>query len=98
MRIAQISYHTCPLASEEGKETGGMNVYVYNLSLELAKLGHQVDVFTRSEDPHAKKIVEVVPNFRVLHLPAGPEKTLPKHELIEFIPEFAGNLESFVGA
>lgn len=96
MRFAQISYHTCPLASEEGKETGGMNVYVYNLSLELAKLGHQVDVFTRSEDIHAKKIVQVAPNFRVIHLTAGPEKTLPKKELIKFIPEFSRNLSNYL--
>ncbi len=96
MRIAQISYHTCPLASEEGKETGGMNVYVLNLSLELARLGHKIDVFTRSEDPRAKKIVQVAPNFRVIHLPAGPEETLPKKELIEYIPEFAQMLHNFI--
>ena len=28
LRIAMISYHTCPLATLGGKDTGGMNVYV----------------------------------------------------------------------
>jgi D-inositol-3-phosphate glycosyltransferase len=46
-----LSVHTCPLATLGGKETGGMNVYVRDLSRELARQGHQVDIFTRSQDP-----------------------------------------------
>ena len=32
LRIAMLSVHTCPLATLGGKETGGMNVYVRDLS------------------------------------------------------------------
>jgi len=32
MNIAMISYHTCPLATLGGKDTGGMNVYVAELN------------------------------------------------------------------
>ena len=32
LRIAMLSVHTCPLAMLGGKETGGMNVYVRDLS------------------------------------------------------------------
>jgi len=32
MNIAMISYHTCPLAVLGGKHTGGMNVYVRELT------------------------------------------------------------------
>jgi D-inositol-3-phosphate glycosyltransferase len=92
--IALISYHTCPLASEEGKETGGMNVYVLELGKRLAQTGLQVDAFTRSQDATIRQIVPVVPGFRVIHLPAGPETTLPKKELYRFIPEF---VDSFLG-
>ncbi len=96
MKIAQILYHTCPLASEEGKESGGANVYVLKLSEELAKKGIRVDMFTRSEDEKTKKIIELNKNLRLIHLKAGPEKTLPKKSLIEFIPEFVENMIKFV--
>lgn len=93
--IALISYHTCPLASQEGKETGGMNVYVLELGKRLAQKGLLVDAFTRSQDATIQKIVPVVPGFRVIHLPAGPEAALPKKELYHFIPEFVDNLLTF---
>jgi D-inositol-3-phosphate glycosyltransferase len=94
-RIALISYHTCPLASEEGKETGGMNVYVLELGKRLAQRGWIVDAFTRSQDPANQKIVPVVPGFRVIHLPAGPEATVPKKELHRYIPEFVERFLDF---
>ena len=50
MRIAMISVHTCPLAVLGGKESGGMNVYVRELTRELGRQGNGVDVFTRSQD------------------------------------------------
>ena len=93
--IALISYHTCPLASEEGKETGGMNVYVLELGKQLAQRGLLVDAFTRSQDATVARVVPVVPGFRVIHLPAGAEVTLPKKELYQYIPEFIDNFFSF---
>ena len=39
-RVAMLSVHTCPLAMLGGKETGGMNVYVRDLSRELVRRGH----------------------------------------------------------
>ena len=38
-RAAQISVHTSPLATLGGKDVGGMNVYVRELSCHLARLG-----------------------------------------------------------
>lgn len=93
--IALISYHTCPLASEEGKETGGMNVYVLELGKRLAARGLNVDAFTRSQDPTNQEIVPVVPGFRVVHLPAGPQAVLPKKELYQYIPQFVERFLNF---
>lgn len=90
-----VSYHTCPLASEEGKETGGMNVYVLELSRKLAALGHTVDVFTRSQDVENPPIVQVMENFRVIHIPAGPQDNIPKKAMIDYIPEFVENVLDF---
>ncbi len=94
-RIAMISYHTCPLASQEGKESGGMNVYVMELSRQLALLGNQVDVFTRSQDRDNKPVVEVANGFRVIHIVAGPEEHVPKKELRQFIPDFVAGVKDF---
>ncbi|MFN8463392.1 MAG: hypothetical protein U0X93_16690 [Anaerolineales bacterium] len=38
LRIAMLSYHTCPLATLGGKDTGGMNV-VRELTRQLGKMG-----------------------------------------------------------
>ncbi|HEV8614541.1 MAG TPA: glycosyltransferase, partial [Methylomirabilota bacterium] len=52
-----LSVHTCPLAALGGKETGGMNVYVRESARELGRMGVQVDVFTRSQDPAIRRVV-----------------------------------------
>lgn len=94
-RIAMISYHTCPLSAQEGKETGGMNVYVLELSKQLASLGYTIDVYTRDQDDSKEKIVTVAPNLRVIHLTAGPKKNIPKKNLNSYLPEFAENFATF---
>jgi D-inositol-3-phosphate glycosyltransferase len=89
LRIAMISYHTCPLATLGGKDTGGMNVYVRELSRQLGRMGIGVDVFTRSQDEHVPHVVHDLGfGNRVFHVPAGPELPVPKKELAEYIPEF----------
>ncbi len=95
-RIAMFSYHTCPLASYEGKETGGMNVYVLELSKKLVKKGFTIDIFTRSQDRRQPKIVNVEKNLRVIHLKAGKEKNIAKKNLINFIPEFVESFNKFM--
>jgi len=91
-----ISFHTCPLASQEGKETGGMNVYVLELSRQLARRGIAVDAFTRSQDDLQPHIVQVEPGFRVIHVPAGPESPVPKKQLMQHVPEFVANILRFI--
>lgn len=89
LRIAMLSVHTCPLATLGGKETGGMNVYVRDLSRELARRGHRVDVYTRSQDPSLPHIGHGLGNgARVIHIPAGPEHPYDKHLVYDHLPEF----------
>ena len=96
LKIAMISYHTSPLASLEGKETGGMNVYVLELSRALAKKGHLVDMYTRRQSLHQAEVIQVAPRLRVIHLTAGLERHLPKKQLINYIPEFTQNYLKFI--
>ncbi|GAB4401808.1 MAG: glycosyltransferase [Anaerolineales bacterium] len=96
MRIAMLSYHTCPLATLGGKDTGGMNVYVRELTRALGRLGIQVDVFTRSQDEHVPHVLhDLGYGNRVVHIPAGPEVPLPKQELAEYIPQFVRGIQQF---
>jgi len=95
--IALLSVHSCPLAALGGKETGGMNVYIRELSREMGSLGLRVDVFTRSQNPHISKVVPLGPNVRVIHLKAGPEEPLPKNDLFHFLPQFTEGVIQFAG-
>lgn len=96
MRIALLSYHTCPLATLGGKDAGGMNVYVRDLARFLGREGIQLDVFTRSQDEHVPHVLHDLGfGNRVAHIPAGPEHPLPKKELVAHIPEFVENILDF---
>jgi D-inositol-3-phosphate glycosyltransferase len=96
MKIAMLSYHTCPLATLGGKDTGGMNVYVRDLTSALGRLGFHVDVFTRSQDEHVPHVLHDLGfGNRVVHVPAGPEVPLPKQQLAEYIPDFVNGVQHF---
>ncbi len=96
MRVAMISYHTCPLAILGGKDTGGMNVYVRELTRFLGHAGVQVDVFTRSQDEHVPHVLhDLGYSNRVVHINAGPEIPLTKSVLSRHIPEFVEGILEF---
>jgi len=95
-RIALISFHTCPLSGEEGKETGGMNIYVYELALALSQKGYYIDVFTRNQDETKAEIVHINSLVRVIHLEAGPKKNIPKKALTKYTHSFTKNLLAFI--
>ncbi|MCS6870263.1 MAG: glycosyltransferase [Anaerolineae bacterium] len=96
-RIAMLSVHTCPLATLGGKKTGGMNVYVRELSREFGRRGIQVDVFTRSQDPCAAHVNQMLgENARVIHVRAGAEAPLDPEQVYPHLPEFTANLLHFV--
>ena len=95
-RIAMLSVHTCPLAVLGGKKTGGMNVYVRELSRELGRRGIKVDVFTRSQNPCIPHVNETLgENARVIHIPSGPETPLDPDQVYPYLPEFVQNVKAF---
>ena len=96
MRVAMLSYHTCPLATLGGKDTGGMNVYVRDLTREFGRRGIGVDVFTRSQDDHVPHVLhDLGYGNRIVHIPAGPEVPMVKTELVEYLPEFMKGIRLF---
>lgn len=99
MNIAMISYHTCPLATLGGKDTGGMNVYVRDLTRYLGKHDIHVDVFTRSQDEHVPHVLHDLGfGNRIVHIPAGPEIPIEKKELPIYLPEFITGIKEFANS
>ncbi len=95
LQVAMVSVHTCPLAPLGSRETGGMNVYVRELSRRLGARGVAVDVFTRRQDPEIPEVVEFGENARVVHLETGPARPMDKYDVLEHLPEFARGVQEF---
>lgn len=88
-RVAFISLHTSPLAVLGGKDAGGMNVYVRELAHHLGELGVAVDIYTRRTDRRIPEVTYLAKHVRVITITAGPAEPVDKHELFQFVPEFA---------
>jgi len=95
-RIAFISEHANPLATLGGADAGGQNVYVDEVSRNLARQGYVVDVFARRDNPDTPEITRWAPGVRVVSLLAGPVQPRPKDELWPFMPEFQDSLLRFM--
>jgi D-inositol-3-phosphate glycosyltransferase len=93
-----FSIHTSPLATLGGKETGGMNVYVRDLSRELSLRGIAVDVFTRTQSPTTPRVSvgQLGERGRVVNVPAGPEQPYNKDLVFDHLPEFVQRVQDFV--
>jgi D-inositol-3-phosphate glycosyltransferase len=73
-----------------------MNVYVRELSRELASRGVEVDVFTRRRKITDPPVQTLAPNARVIHIEAGPVRYITKAEVFERIDEFTEKVQSYV--
>ena len=87
-KIALISEHASPLVLAGGVDSGGQNVYVAHVARQLALNGFSVDVFTRRDDPAVPTVVDVEGLYRVINVPAGPCRPLPKERLLRHMAKF----------
>src|SRR5256886_17607428 len=71
------------------------NVYVRELSRELGRMGVEVDVFTRAQNPTLPRVVPLGPRARVVHLAAGPEAPLPRAEVHAYLNEFVDGVDAW---
>lgn len=91
-----ISEHANPLALLGSEDAGGQNVYVYEVSLGLGRLGYRVDVFCRRDNPDLPEIVELGPGVRVVHIHAGPPASIKKDALWPWMPAFLRGCHEFI--
>lgn len=88
--LAVLSMHTSPLVQPGRGDSGGMNVYVRQVSSALARSGLECDVYTRAWSPELAAVVAVEPGLRVHHVVAGPLAEVDKEGLAGLLPEFTG--------
>lgn len=96
-RIAILSVHTCPLATLGGKKTGGMNVYVRELSRELGKQGVAVDIFVLMRDSCTPHIDDSTlgQSARVIHISAGSDSSPDQTTIYPHLPKFVEGVQAF---
>jgi glycosyltransferase involved in cell wall biosynthesis len=93
LRVALVSEHASPLAVLGGVDAGGQNVHVAALAEALARIGAEVTVHTRRDNPILPDRVSLCPGVEVILVPAGPPERLPKDQLFPIMSDFAMHLE-----
>lgn len=95
-----VRWNNPPIARHP--DTGGQIVYILELSMELARLGCEVDIFTRCfDDPtwpgYSEKFEEhpELDNLRIIRVKCGPAEFLNKEELWPYIREFADGIADY---
>ena len=76
-----LSVHTSPLAQPGTGDAGGMNVYVLQSALQMARRGVEVEIFTRATSSADQPTVRVAPGVLVRNVVAGPFEGLDKYDL-----------------
>jgi len=94
-RLAVLSFHTSPLIQPGSGDSGGMNVYVRELTSALAQAGVDCTTYTRATSSRLPDVVQVEPNHRVVHVPAGPFD-LRKEDLPTVIDDFVAGVGSYL--
>lgn len=91
-RVALLAVHTSPLAQPGTGDAGGMNVYVLQTALHLARRGIEVEIFTRATASADPPVVRVAPGVLVRNVVAGPFEGLDKYDLPTQLCAFAASV------
>jgi D-inositol-3-phosphate glycosyltransferase len=95
-RIAFISEHASPLAKAGGIDSGGQNIYVRELAIELSRKGFEIDIFTRKDNATFPEVLDWIPGVRVIHVSAGPAVFVQKEELLPYMKAFGDEMIAFI--
>jgi D-inositol-3-phosphate glycosyltransferase len=91
-RVAVLAVHTSPLAQPGTGDAGGMNVYVLQTALHLARRGIEVEIFTRATASADPPVARVAPGVLVRNVVAGPFEGLDKYDLPTQLCAFAAGV------
>ena len=94
-KIALISYHTDPFSSLGGDTSGGMNVYISEVTKSFSKLGYKIDIFTRSQNTRLERKQSLDKNSRIIRILAGPQNEVRKNKLTNYLNLFTKQIFLF---
>jgi D-inositol-3-phosphate glycosyltransferase len=86
-----LSLHSSPIGSLGSRNTGGMSVYVREVSQWLGRAGHRIDIFTCAGTQ--APVTRLYPNVRLITLGQGRFAQISKEELPGHLPQIAQALE-----
>ena len=92
-RVAVISAHTSPLDLPGTTKAGGMNVYLAELSRQMAGLGWEADIYTRRTDPSQPDAAPLGDGVQVVRVDVGPPAPLPPIEAAAHADALASAIE-----
>lgn len=95
LKIAILSVHSSPLGQPGARDTGGMSIYIRELTRELARQGHQIDIYTRSQDSSLPEIISLDKRARLIHIQSGESTNLDKLLIYSYAPDVACKIENF---
>lgn len=98
LRIAMLSIHSSPLGELGTGDTGGMSVYIREISRELGKAGHRVDIYTCAGGGRLNSEELLSENVRLIHLRIGNNGHIGKRALYEYLPEVFLSMEAYMTA
>jgi D-inositol-3-phosphate glycosyltransferase len=91
-----ISVHSSPMGPLGTQDTGGMSVYIRELSRQLGRQGHAVDIYTRDGDDYAPGEARMMSeNVRLVPLELGPAADAPKTSLYPHLLDFFHEVDRF---
>ena len=95
LRIAMISIHSSPIGELGTRDTGGMSVYILELSRELGRRGHRVDIFTRATGPSDKELVRLAPRVRLIQVKIPGAYRASREKIHPHLADFFLAIEGF---
>ncbi len=88
-----LSLHSSPVGTLGAQNTGGMSIYVREVSRWLGRNGHQIDIFTGvGSEPYE---AELYPNVRLITLGQGRFTRIPKEEFVHHLPQLVNSVERY---
>jgi D-inositol-3-phosphate glycosyltransferase len=90
-----LSIHSSPLGPLGTEDTGGMSVYLRELSRELGKVGHRVDIYTCAESQVRSTDLYLSERVRLIRLTPDNSRDMTKHTLFGRLPDVFRSLQRY---
>jgi D-inositol-3-phosphate glycosyltransferase len=95
LRIAMLSIHSNPIGELGTNDTGGMSVYIRELTRELGRRGHWIDIYTRLHNGEHQSVIHLFEKVRLIHLGIPHNGNLSRLALYPYLSDFFKSMEDF---